>query len=292
MKTNNLPLLNYSVNLQCPSPTKKRKDKEDEITTAAHAERGNLRVQQERIPEKWQKPISNVQGRIRNYFDQNCFRLNDTYALPISQYESFEAGLKKLTDEHEVAVNALCMAIESGEIVREAQRRAGDEFNPAFLPSSCENVRSAIRINISHRADLSNPAISKALADLAEDTRAEVEKKIREDAERAEADGQTSIVGFVMEEVIDFLKDVSTRCADEGKRKHFQTLFDKFRRITEKLPSYNVTGNPKIAEAIAKVYDTFKALDKENLRDDLTYRKETAETAKTLLVDLQGEKLF
>lgn len=292
MKTTNLPLLNYRVNLQCPSPTKKHKRKEEEITSTAHAEKGNLRVQQERIPEKWQGPISCVQSRIRNLFDKNCFRLNDTYALPISQYETFEAQLAKMVDEHTVHVEALCRAIETGEIVTEAMRRAGNEFNPNFLPSSCEAVRSAIRVNITRIADLSNPAISKALSDLAETTRTEVEARIKADAEKAEADGQTSVVGFVMDEITDYLKDVSTRCADDGKGKHFQTLLDKFIRITEKLPSYNVTNNPQISNAIAKIYDTFKSLDKKELAKDSALRKETSEKAKTLLVDLTASPLF
>lgn len=287
-----LPLIHYSLSLHCPAPTKKRKDKEDRLTAESGAERGSIKVQQERIPEKFQKPISATQAKIRAYFDKNAFRLNDTYAIPVKSYQSFEAGYANLVQMHDAYVAALCNAIEDGSITEEAKRRLGDDFDPSFLPSSCEAVRSAIRVNIRPVADLSSPVIAEALNSLADDVKEEVEQRIRENMEKAEAEGQTSIVSFVMDEIVEYLKDIQTRCTEGGKGTHYKTLLDKFVRITEKLPSYNVTGNPAISAAIEKVYEAFKSLDKETLRDDETYRKVQAETAKKILADLSNEKLF
>lgn len=291
-KIQNLPLLNYRMSLHCPAPTKKRKDKEDQLTAQAGAERGAIRVQQERIPEKWQKPISACQAKIRAYFDKNAFRLNDSYSIPVSQYDSFEAGYQHLLKEHEVLVGVLCDAIASGEIIEEAKRRAGEDFIADFLPTSCDAVRSAIHVNIHVSTDLSSPVINQALADLADETRKTVEERVRTDMEKAEAEGQSSLVSFVMDEIVAYLRDIQDRCSTDGKGKHFKTLMDKFVRITQRLPSYNVTGNPVVSNAIQRVYDAFKELDKETLRDNEEYRKETLETAKNLLADITDENIF
>jgi len=291
-KLNELPLINYRLTLSCPSPTKKRKDKEDQLTAEAGAERGSIKVQQERIPEKWQKPIKAAQGAIYNYFNKNAFRLNDTYAIPVSQYAFFEDGYRNLIQQHDAYVAVLCEAIESGEIIEEAKRRLGADFDPAYLPSSCEAIKSAINVSITTVADLSSPVISAALNELADDVKVEVEERVRRDMEQAEANGQTSLVGFVMDEIYAFLKDIQEKCDGDTKGKHLSTIVDKFVRITEKLPSYNISGNPAIANAIAKIYETFKTLEVDNLRKDADYRKVTVETAKTLLSDIQGEKLF
>jgi hypothetical protein len=292
-KLNELPLINYNLSTHAPAPTRKSKDKEDQLTAEAGAERGAIRVQQERIPEKYMSPITSTQNKIRNYFDKNAFRLNDTYAIPVKAYASFEEGYRNLVQQHDAYVAALCMAIEDGSIIEEAKRRMGAEFDPSFLPSSCDAVRSAIRVHITTVADLSSPVITAALNELADDVKAEVEERVRKDMEQAEANGQSSIVSFVMGEIASFLKDVQSRCDGEDmKGKRLSTLMDKFVRITEKLPSYNVTGNPAIANAIAKVYETFKSLEVDNLRKDADYRKVTVETAKTLLSDIEGEKLF
>lgn len=283
-----LPLINYRISLHCPAPTKKRKDKEDMLTASANAENGAYRVQQERIPVKYQKPISAIQAKIRKYFEDNCFRLNDTYAVPIQQYESFEAGYSHLIQQHDAYVQVLCNAIDSGEIVEEAKRRMGDDFDPSYLPESCDAVKSAIRVNISTIANLSSPVITKALEELAQDTKEEVEERVRQDMAKAEAEGQTTIVSFVMDEVIAFLKDVNDRCGRGAERTHYKTMIDKFVRITQKLPAYNVTQNPAIANAIERIYETFKTLDKDALKQDETYRQVQAENAKELLTEVQG----
>jgi len=292
MKMNELPLINYRISLHCPAPTKKRRDKEDELTASANAERGAYRVQQERIPAVWQKPISAAQAKIRKYFEDNAFRLNDTYAVPVAQYTAFEAGYAKLIQQHDAYVDALCEAIESGAIVEEAKRRMGDDFDPAYLPQSCDAVKAAIRVNISTVADLSSPVITQALADLAEDTRKEVEDRVRRDMAQAEADGQTSIVSFVMDEIVAFLKDVDERCSKGAARTHYKTMLDKFTRITEKLPAYNITENPTISAAISRIYETFKTLDKSDLKTDDSYRRETADKAKAILTDIEEDNLF
>lgn len=289
---NDLPLINYTISLHCPAPTKKRADKEEQLTSESGAEKGSIRVQQERIPAIYQKPISATQAKIRAYFDKNAFRLNDTYAIPVKQYVSFEAGYQNLLQQHDAYVSALCEAIENGSIIEEAKRRLGDDFDPSYLPSSCEAVKQAIRVNIRTGADLSSRVITEALNDLADDTKAEVESRVRADMEQAEAEGQTSIVSFVMDEIVEYLKDIQNRCLNGAKGTHYKTLLDKFVRITEKLPAYNVTGNPAVSNAIAKVYEAFKSIDKDNLKADEAYRKVTAETAKTVLADIQDESLF
>ena len=287
-----LPLLTYSVTICAPSATKKQKEKEARLTQEAGAEKGTIKVSQEKIPARWMKPLQSSQNAIRLFFERNAFRLNDGFSVPISEVERFEKGLEKLVREHDVHVQALCDAIASGEIIQEAMRRAGTDFNPELLPSSCEQIRDAIKIVVSRRTDLSSPVISKALGEIAEETRARVEKQVKEDAIREESEGQASIVGFIMGEVVDYLKDTSERCDVETKGKHYQTLVDKFRRITEKLPAYNVTGNPVVAKAIARVFDVFKDMDKETLSKSLETRKETAQKAKNLLQELEGESLF
>jgi hypothetical protein len=287
-----LPLISFRISLHCPAPTRKRKDKEDELTAQSGAERGAIRVQAERIPEKWQKPVSACQAKIRSYFDKNAFRLNDSYAIPVAQYDSFMVEVNRLIAEHDVHVANLCEAIANGDIIEEAKRRMGADFDPAFIPASCDAVKGAIMVNIRPHADLSSPVIAAALADLADDTRKEVETKVRAEMERAETDGQTSIVSFVMDEVREYLVDVATRCNDGAKGTHYKTLLDKFVRITQQLPAYNVTGNPAVSNAIERVYEAFKSLDKETLRDNAEYRRQQAEAAKNILSDLQGESLF
>lgn len=287
-----LPLIHYRISLHCPAPTKKRKDKEDILTAEANAERGAYKVQQERIPEKWQKPISATQAKIRKYFDDNCFRLNDTYAIPVEQYTSFEEGYRKLIAQHDVYVQVLCDAIDSGDILEEAKRRMGNDFDPSYLPASCDAVKAAIKVNVSIIANLSSPVIKAALDKLAGDTKVEVEKRVREDMARDEAHGQSKIVGFVMEEVVAFLQDVRDRCQRGAEGTHYKTMLDKFVRVTEKLPSYNVTENPVIQATIAKVYEAFKNLDKDALKSDEVARSDAAESAKSLLEDISNEKLF
>jgi len=287
-----LPLINYRISLHCPAPTKKRRDKEEALTTAANAERGAFKVQQERIPTKYQKPISASQAKIRKYFEDNCFRLNDSYAIPIPQFEAFEAGFNKLLVEHDVHVNALCEAINSGDIIEEAKRRLGDDFDESYIPENCDAVRSAIRVNIRTIADLGSPVIAEALGNLAADTKAEVEDRVREDMAKAEAEGQTSIVSFVMDEIVLFLNDVNDRCTKGAERTHYKTMVDKFTRVVEKLPNYNVTGNPAIQDAIDRIFTTFKSLDKDALKADAEYRAEQADNAKSILADLSEANLF
>jgi hypothetical protein len=287
-----LPLINFRISLHCPAPTRKDKKKEDELTAQSGAERGAIRVQAERIPEKFQKPISACQAKIRSYFEKNSFRLNDSYAIPVKQYDSFMVEVNRLMAEHDVYVNRLCEAIDSGEIVEEARRRMGADFDPAFVPASCDAVKSAIKVVIRPHADLTSPVIASALADLAEDTRNEVETKVREEMERAENEGQTSIVSFVMDEVREYLVDIATRCDEGAKGTHYKTLLDKFVRITQKLPAYNVTGNPAVSNAIERVYEAFKTLDKTTLKNSEDYRRKQVETAKTILADIQDGSLF
>jgi hypothetical protein len=293
MKTslNNLPMIFLGLSLHSKSPTKKNKGKELKLSAESGAEIGVMKVQQEVVPELWQKPITSIQGKIYNYFENNCFRVNDSYAIPVGHYETFMADVQKMIDTHDVLVNALCDAVDSGKIVEEAQRRSKGDFNPALLPKSCGEVKAAYWVDIRHKADLSSPVIAEALSQLAESTRKSVEEKVKADAEKAEAEGQLSVVGFVMDEITAFLKDVSVRCGEGGKRQ-WKTMLDKFVRITEKLPAYNITGNPAISTAIAKVYQTFKDIDSDALKNDEAYRKAQGETAKTLLADIEGEPLF
>ena len=293
MKTslNNLPMIFLGLSLHSKSPTKKNKAKEAKLSAESGAEIGVMKVQQEVVPELWQKPITSIQGKIYTYFENNCFRVNDSYAIPVGHYESFMADVQKMIDEHDVLINALCDAVATGKIVEEAQRRSKGDFNPNLLPKSCEEVKAAYWVEIRHKADLSSPVISEALSQLAESTRKSVEEKVKADAEKAEAEGQLSVVGFVMDEITAFLKDVSVRCGEGGKRQ-WKTMLDKFVRITEKLPAYNITGNTAISNAIAKVYQTFKDIDADALKTDEAYRKAQGETAKTLLADIEGEPLF
>lgn len=285
---NELPLINFRISLHCPAPTRKRKDKEEQLTASAGAESGTIRVQQERIPAKYQKPISAIQAKIRKHFDDNAFRINDCYAIPVAQFEAFEASYQHLLQEHDAYVSALCMAIESGEIVEEAKRRMGDDYDASFLPSSCEAVRNAIRINIRTIADLSSPVIAQALSQLADETVIEVTERIKQDQAKLEAEGQSNIVSFVMDEIVHYLKDIQTRVGAGEKRTHYKTVLDKFTRITEKLPAYNVTGNPQIANAIDRIYDTFKGLDKDALKEDATYRTTTVQNATDILSEIEG----
>jgi hypothetical protein len=289
---NELPLIKFRISLHCPAPTRKRKDKEEQLTASAGAESGTIRVQQERIPAKWQKPISAIQSKVRKHFDDNAFRINDCYAIPVAQFEAFEASYQHLLQQHEGYLSALCMAIESGEIVEEAKRRMGDDFDPSFLPKSCEAVRNAIRINIRTIADLSSPVIAQALSQLADDTVIEVTERIKQDQAKLEAEGQANVVSFVMDEIVEYLKDIQTRVGAGEKGAHFKTVLDKFTRITQKLPAYNVTENPTIANAIERIYETFKTLDKDTLKENATYRQETVASATEILKDLETENLF
>ncbi len=281
----NLPLIYFDVSLHGKSPTRKNKDKENKILAETGAEKGVIRVQQEVVPERWQKPLTSVQTKIRAYFDNYAFRLNSGYAIPVKLYDSFVRDLKPLLDKHEVCVNALCNAVESGAIVEEAERRSNGEFNRDVLPQTCGEVRAAYQVSIRHRADLGSKVIMQALSELAEETRTKVETLVREGLEQAEAEGQRSMVGFIMDEVVAFLKDVEGRCSEGGQRQ-WKTLLDKFTRITEKLPAYNITNNPEVSSAIERVFQTFKNLDAANLKADEAYRKKTAENAREVLENL------
>lgn len=290
-KLNELPLIAYRISLHCPAPTKKRKDKEAKLTADAGAEKGAYRVQQEIIPDRWQKPISATQAKIRQHFEKNCFRVNDTYSIPIGQYESFEESYVYLIQQHEAYVNALCEAIDSGEMYAEAERRMGADFDPSALPTSCEEVKGKIRVCINVVADLTNNVITDALNELADDKAKEVTERIKRDQEALEAEGQSNVVSFVMDEIVAYLKDIQERVGAGADRTKYATLLTKFNRITEKLPAYNVTGNPVIANAIERIQQTFASLDKKQLKQDASYRNVTVEQATEILSDIK-ESLF
>lgn len=289
---NELPLIYYTLTMSCPAPTKKVKDKEAQLSSEAGAELGTYRVSAEKIPNKYQGPISSIQGKIRAHFDKNCFRINDVYGVPIQQYQRFESSYADLIQQHDTYVNALCDAIETGELMQEARKRMGDDFDASVLPQVTDDVRRKFSVTISTVADLSSPVINDALSKLAETTKLEVENRIRIDQAKAEADGQANIVSFVMDEIVEYLKDIQHRVGTNAKGARYQTILDKFTRITEQLPAYNITENPQISSAIDRIYETFKSLDKDTLKKDALCRDKTVNEAKLILTDITDGNLF
>ena len=93
-------------------------------------------------------------------------------------------------------------------------------------------------------------------------------------------------------EIVEYLKDIQHRVGTNAKGARYQTILDKFTRITEQLPAYNITENPQISSAIDRIYETFKSLDKDTLKKDALCRDKTVNEAKLILTDITDGNLF
>ena len=51
-----------------------------------------------------------------------------------------------------------------------------------------------------------------------------------------------------------------------------------------------MTGNPTIANAIERIYDSFKGMDKDCLKGDKTYRQTQVDIATDILTEISGTK--
>jgi hypothetical protein len=284
---NEIPVVWYDFSIHGCSLTKKAKIISQETEQANTSESGTVSSMVSIIPKIWAKPIRKAEGKIRNHFSDHAIQIGNVYAVPITIYPKFKHDLESLMSEYYVAIDALLVVAQNGELYEIAKKQLSqikDKEN-INLPSPDE-IKARYHIEINIDCNFNSQRVQDAINVLSNDIKEKIEKDVKESAQRRIDAQQKAIMETVLNPVKEFIADIQDRCkrGDENKIQ-WKTLVDKIRHITEVLPNFNVNNDPEITKMFDTLKEKFGNLDKDLLKENNQVRQEAVKQADKILVD-------
>lgn len=270
------------------SVNKRDKGLGEDLSAQQFASAEALRVHKTLTSDPIVTEINKLYGQITNQVIRKvCVPWDEgEHLLVVDLIDKFEDELREKTDR----IDALKVRLggEYDRIVRDAQRTLGLSFNPEDYPPASE-VLGKYSVRVSYRP---LPESGDIRVDLPADKLA----RIKADIEQSVTSRVDDAVAIVRERVADALTALIEGLerhgvkADGAKRtgSFKDSTIDNLLQIAEVLPSLNLTGDPAIAEVTNDLIANLTNLDANELREDVTKRKQTVATAKAIASKLDG----
>jgi len=261
--------------------TGRKKDKEvsQTVTTTYQAEADSGSWWTYLIPKRYISSIETACAKVRREHYKYTLPWMDggLRILPSAAFTDYSAAIRKAQDEFDLAVESFLE--EYPYIQAKAHQRLGQLGKNAQFPS-VEELRGKFSIHYEifplpnsadFRVDLG--------ADEVEHIKKGVEKSINTRIEKAMTDLWQRFSQLV-EKMEDTLKD-----SDKNFR---VSLIDNLKEFTQTAKKYNITNDPKLDEIVDEVREKLTNLNPDDMRYDLSKRREAATAAKSLLDKMSG----
>lgn len=223
--------------------------------------------------------IKKAAGEMRTYHYKMTLPWSDEgpRILPADAYFEYMTQMQEYKDKFYDAVEKF---VEEYPYAREeARRMLGSLFDEDDYPSS-DRVRRKFDVTLEV---LPLPAADDFRVDLASE---EVERIQRDIEQRTSA-----VLRQSMETVYDRIEKVLDAFVDRLEEEDTifrNSLVENARELVGLLPKFNLTNDPKLNDLAAKMDKDLCKYTPDQLRNSLTARKETFESAKTIKKDLTG----
>jgi hypothetical protein len=290
------------VIIHAPAQKVRLKDETAKVASDNNASSDAVAVLAERIPATHAKALYNAGQNIRNHIDRRSVTINGQKVVPVAILPSLWVelfghdtltsteciGHTGLVCKYEAHKSGLIQLCESGELDRIVAEKAGNLLGQ-ISKVDCGLIRSSFGVDIKLDIDCDSQIVRDALAQLSENVRSQVEAKAKADAEKASGEAVVEVTQYALNWVQDTLNNVIAKVSAAEKGTQYKRLVDSVRELVDRLPSYNLTGNKQVADAISNVREKLaKLMNADSLRDDKATRDATVDAAKAILDDLLG----
>ena len=207
-----------------------------------------------------------------------------TRIMPVDAFNRYRAVMQKHRETFEREVNEFCASYP--EYVEQAKETLGALYNPADYPK-VEDIRRRFHWSVTV---LPLPDASDFRVDLDAATVAELQAGMAQDVQNA----MDSAMGNAFERLHKVTRNMADKLAayDPSKGKQGNpfrdSLVQNVRDLLDVLPSLNITGDARLAQAIEDTRSKLTAHDAQDLREDDTLRADVAKAADAIADAMQG----
>lgn len=247
----------------------------DEVSKTHKAEARAGRFYKDLIRDDQLKAINRVITDARQFHDYKTLPWldNGTRILPSKAYLEYVEEMREYREAVDMLVDEFVNDYYDLAIDR-AKQHLGDLYNPADYPTKDE-LRH--KFGISMRL-MPIPDASDWRIDVQQDELNELIEDHTRQLKEASEHATREIVNRIHETV----SHVYERLSDEDKRFH-NSLIGHVESLVEVLPQLNITDDQQIAKLTEEMRLKLATVDPTELRKDADARRETAQTAKSIL---------
>jgi hypothetical protein len=233
------------------------------------------------------KAIQSVVGEAREKFYKYTRPWSDGVGiLPNVSYAKFSAEFRQLKQRFNEAADDFARGFSG--YVKEREKALNGLFNADDYPSPDE-IRSKFNLdtkfsNVPDAGDFRSDVLD---ADTVNDIRSEIAAGER----KAEHEVMEHTYRQIAEVVGAMAKKLDEYGVDTGKtkRSYFKdSLVGNIRELTELLPTFNLTGDPKLAELTSRLQSELCVEDPKTLRDNDDVRVAVQKSAEEILADVSA----
>lgn len=275
IERSDLPVVFYRVKVRGKASKTNIKELSDVAEQAAGAKRGTVTSLVVRVPECFAAPIKKRESQIRGLFYKEAIALGDAYGVPIAILPSFKAKLDVLRQEYALDFAALVEASENGVMERMLKEQLNILRQKVTPPTSAE-IREGYGVDVQTFINFDSVAVQTAMKVLGDDIKSSLRADVEASVARENASQLSAAREKITEDVKAFLDDIRIRCSvADTKGIQYKTLVDKYMKIVNVLPAYNVTNDPEVSKLLADIRTKFDGLAKETLATNPTVRQST-----------------
>jgi len=234
------------------------------------------------------KALNRIAGQLRNsVLNPVTMPWEDGVRLiTVDQIETFEAEWDKKVDRAEELKREVIT--EWPNILKRAKKDLGDSFDISELPSA-EFVAGSYQFSYILRAMPDSGDIRVNLpADKIAKIKAQAESDINKRVESAAESVHERVID-TLQSLVDGLERHGSKPAGAKRASKFaDTTVENIEKLAQVLPSLNITGDPKLAQASNAILSQLNGLDPQRLRDSSSERQVVANKAKSIVDNLTG----
>jgi len=247
----------------------------DEYSSNSDASRVNKML----VPKHVFKPINTAYNAL--YHTHNLLTLpwgdDDSRILPSIMYLRYTQQLRVCKEAYTEAADAFTSRYP--QLIIDAKSWLGAMYDINDYPVT-KTIRDKFYVDLYvHQL----PQAKDFRVDLADD---EV-KRIKSNMEDRTKAATQEAMGTLWERVYNVVKRFSDTLGQVDKRFHY-TMISQALELTSILPALNISNDPNLTKIQKAIEKTLTNVDTKGLREDKSYRKNTAEAADEILAKIQS----
>jgi hypothetical protein len=273
------PFMMVEIKLRCKGVSVRMDDKSEELRRAGNADDKTVEARLRRLPKSMTDGITKPYAKLYSTLNSRFAAFgHSVFGVPVCRVDKdgnkipVWPEVQRMIDEAQqevlAGINYMCDKLSDGTMVDMVKAAHGDYFDSDIIPESCDQIRSWYGLDV-HVDYKPSSKMTEALLSLSEEERERINKLV-DAARKAKAQAEVDAAKApVIKGIKEFLQDVVKRCEKVDGRTQWKTLADKFDRVVQVLPVFNVDNDETIVSIVKEIEEKFSSIrvDAEKLKD-------------------------